>query len=131
MEDQIREQFEKAFWDLLDNDPTQDHLRRLLEEEIVVTLCNFVPNRTDIHKQIKDDLISSNEPIDWGIQIKLLNWVEKFQAPIYDQVTEQWKRNCPEPVGQFLKKYYQHLQKVEQQIRDHRIKASSLLSNNK
>ena len=124
MEEQIREQFEKAFWTILDDDPTQEHLRKLLNE-IVEKLCLLVPSRSDIHQQIKDDFQS--DPIDWSVQTKLLIWVEKFQAPIYDQVTRTWKGQCPEPTGQFLKKYYQHLEKVYHQVQEHRSKTSSFV----
>ena len=118
MEEQIKEQFHKAFFDILDQEGSEsyDHLRSLLNE-IADTLCSFVPNRTDIHEKIKEDL--SGE-IGWDIQPKLLGWIEKFQAPIYDQVTSEWKKNCPEPIGQFLKKYYAHLEKVNRQIQDHK-----------
>ena len=118
MEQQIKEQFEKAFFDLLDQDGSEshDHLRALITE-ISDTLCGFVPNRADIHEKIREDL---GKEIDWDVQQKLLEWVEKFQAPIYDQVTRDWKRKCPEPIGRFLKKYYEHLEKVSRQINEYK-----------
>ena len=123
MENQIREQFEKAFCDILDTDPTQEHLRKLLDE-IIEKLCLLVPNRTDIHQLLKDDF--TGDSVDWSVQTKLLDWIEKFQAPIYDQVTRDWKRRCPEPTGQFLKMYYEHLEKVYRQVQEHREKTSSM-----
>lgn len=118
MEQQIKEQFEKAFFDLLDQDGPNslEHLRTLLTE-ITEILCSFVPNRTDIHEKIIEDL---KDPINWDIQCKLLFWIEKFQAPVYDQVTQNWKKKCPEPIGQFLKKYYEHIEKVNRQIQEYK-----------
>ena len=104
MEDQIKIQMHRAFFDLLDNEGSEsyDHIRSLLNE-IVDTLCGFVPNRTDIHIKIREEL---GDEIGWDVQQKLLGLIEVFQAPIYDQVTSEWKKKCPEPIGQFLKKYY-------------------------
>ena len=118
MEQQIKEQFEKAFFDLLDQDGSEsyDHLRALMNE-IIEKLCGFVPNRLDIHEKIREDL---GKEIGWDVQQKLLDWIEKFQAPIYDQVTRDWKKKCPEPIGQFLKKYYEHLEKVSRQINEYK-----------
>jgi|19_taG_2_1085344.scaffolds.fasta_scaffold144461_2 hypothetical protein len=118
MEEQIKEQFHKAFFDLLDKEGPEsyDHLRSLMNE-IADTLCGFVPTRTDIHAKIREEL---GGEIGWDVQQKLLGWIEVFQAPIYDQVTSEWKKICPEPIGQFLKKYYAHMEKVNRQIQDHK-----------
>ena len=98
LEKQIRETYERAFWDLVDKDPPDvEHIGKLLEE-IIEILCNFVPSRTDIHAMIREDLAS----VDWELQTKLLKWAERFQAPIYDQVTESWKRKLPEKLSVFL-----------------------------
>ncbi len=118
MEQQVKEQFKKAFFDLLDQEGSDSHNHlRVLMNEIIEKLCGFVPNRTDIHDKIKDDLKGE---IEWNVQVKLLDWIEKFQAPIYDQVTREWKKKCPEPIGQFLKKYYSHLEKVNRQINEYK-----------
>jgi hypothetical protein len=126
MEQQFKEQFKKAFFDLLDQEGSEsyDHLRALMNE-ITETLCSFVPNRTDIHEKIKEDL---GKEIGWDVQQKLLEWIEKFQAPIYDQVTREWKKKCPEPIGQFLKKYYSHLEKVNRQIQEYKSSGPTLRS---
>jgi hypothetical protein len=118
LEKQIRETYEKAFWDLVDQDPPDvEHIGKLLEE-IIGILCNFVPSRTDIHTMIREDLAS----VDWDLQSKLLKWAERFQAPIYDQVTESWRRKLPEKLSVFLKKYYEHLEKINKQIWEERSK---------
>ena len=73
---------------------------------------------------LNDDF--TGDSVDWSVQTKLLDWIEKFQAPIYDQVTRDWKRRCPEPTGQVLKMYYEHLEKVYRQVQEHREKTSSM-----
>jgi len=118
LEKQIMETYEKAFWDMVDQDPPDvEHIGKLLQE-IIEILCNFVPSRTDIHALIREDLTS----VDWDLQPKLLKWAERFQAPIYDQVTESWKRKLPEKLSVFLKKYYEHLEKINKQIWEERSK---------
>ena len=67
----------------------------------------FVPNRQDIHQKIREDLEGQ---IGWDIQNKLIIWIEKFQAPVHDRTTGSWKNADPIPVGDFLKKYYEHLE---------------------
>jgi hypothetical protein len=108
MEKQIEDQFKKAFFDILNEDGPEsyDYLRKLLSE-IIDKLCMFVPNRKDIHDQIKNDLEGQ---IGWDIQSKLIVWIEKFQSPMHDRTTAKWKDTGPIPVGDFLKKYYEHLE---------------------
>ncbi len=121
MEEQIREQYEKAFWDLLDNDPPNiQHVEKILDE-IKQILYSFVPNRPDIHHRINDDLSGG---VDWEFQNKLLFWVEKFQAPVYDQITQSWKRKLPQKLSEFLKEYYEHLSKIRKGIEEYHKKPS-------
>ena len=122
MEKQIKETYEKAFWDMVDQDPPDmEHIRKLIDE-ISDILCNFVPSRTDIHQMIKNDLSGD---IDWNIQEKLLVWTERFQAPIYDQVTQSWKKKLPQKLSEFLKQFYEHLEKINKQIWEERKKIAS------
>lgn len=122
MEQQIREAYEKAFWDMVDQDPPDvEHVRKLIDE-VADILCNFVPSRTDIHELIRQDL---GGDIDWHIQEKILTWVKRFQAPIYDQVTDRWKKNLPEKLSEFLKKLYEHLEKINKQVWEERRKLAS------
>ena len=121
IEKQVKETYEKAFWDMIDQDPPNVvHIGKLLEE-IIEILCKFVPSRTDIHALIKEDLAS----VDWNLQIKLLKWAAMFQAPLYDQVTDSWKRKLPEKLSVFLKKYYEHLETINKQVWDERKKLSN------
>ena len=109
MEKQIEEQFKKAFFDILNEDGPEsyDYLRKLLTE-IIEKLCQFVPGRSDIHRKIKEDLEGQ---IGWDIQAKLIQWIEKFQAPVHDTTTKKWvEEGNNKPVGEFLKMYYEHLE---------------------
>ena len=87
-------------------------------EEIFENLCQFVPTRKDIHQQIRDDLFNS-DGINWDTQVKLVKWLEKFQAPVHDRKTSEWKRSFPqEDVKQFLKDYYEHLEIVYKEVQE-------------
>tara|TARA_R110002012_G_scaffold202284_1_gene371314 strand:+ start:10 stop:441 length:432 start_codon:yes stop_codon:yes gene_type:complete len=118
MEKQIEDQFKKAFFDILNEDGPEsyDYLRKLLNE-IIDKLCRFVPNRTDIHQKIRDDLEGQ---IGWDIQNKLIIWIEKFQAPIHDTTTKKWLEEENKPVGDFLKMYYEHLEITYKETQDAR-----------
>lgn len=127
LEEQIKETYMKAFWDKLDEDPVDmEHLGKLLEE-IVGALCSFVPSRTDIHQMIRQDLLSGE--VDWHLQEKLLTWAARFQAPIYDQVTDKWKKRLPEKLSDFLREYYQHLEKINKQVWQERKKIADRADN--
>ena len=96
------------------------HLATLLDE-IKQLLYSMVPTRRDIHHAINDDF---GDEITWDFQHKLVKWVEKFQAPIYDQMTIQWKRNLPEKLSDFLKKYYEHVKKLRKDIDEYNTPAT-------
>ena len=108
MDKQLEEQFKKAFFDILNTDGPkhQEHIVKLLNE-IKIKLYQFVPNRPDIHAKIEKDL---NGEVTWETQRKLLDWIEQFQAPMYDNMVKEWKAQLPEQIGDFLKKYYHHLE---------------------
>ena len=92
-------------------------MERILEE-IFENLCQFVPTRKDIHQQLRNDLFTP-DGITWDTQVKLVNWIEKFQAPIHDIKTYEWKRSFPqEDVKQFLKDYYEHLEIVYKEVQE-------------
>jgi hypothetical protein len=114
MEKQIEEQLYKAFFNMLNHDgpESEEWLKKLLQE-IIEKLCLFVPNRNDIHEEIKNDL---GGQVDWDIQKKLIVWIEKFQAPIHDTMTQEWKNNEPQKIGDFLNKYYEHIEQVYKEI---------------
>ena len=121
MENQIKEQMEKAFWDLLEEETSvarDDYPRaQALLEEIISILCSFVPNRRDIHETINEDLCE----ISWDLQPKLLGWIEKFQAPIHDKTTQNLSERIF-TISEFLKIYYSHLELVHKEVFESRRK---------
>ena len=126
MEEQIRAQMMKAFWDLLDEDmreepPRLNHVCVLLNE-ILGILKDFVPNRTDIHENIDKDFEGE---ITWETQSKLIRWVECFQAPIYDQKTRSYRQKGPKALPEFLRWYYDHLQTVKNDVHRQRSEMAS------
>ena len=115
MENQIKEQMEKAFWDLLEEEtsvPRDNYPRaQALLEEIISILCSLVPNRKVTHDLIKKDLCG----ISWDLQRKLLGWIEKFQAPVHDKTTQDLsKKNLT--ISELLKIYYAHLELVHKEV---------------
>tara|TARA_B100000927_G_scaffold286952_1_gene279166 strand:- start:781 stop:1242 length:462 start_codon:yes stop_codon:yes gene_type:complete len=124
LEEIIKEQMTRAWWDLLQEDLTQEpprmeHLKMILGE-IHHTLCSFVPNLTDTHIAIKRDLLDSPPTVE--LQGKALYWIEKFQSPQWDSYTRKWKKELPEDTVGFLKKYYYHLDRVQKEVKEYREK---------
>ena len=114
MEQQIKEQFEKAFFDLLDQDGSNslEHLRTLLTE-ITETLCSFVPNRTDIHKEIHEnidvDLIKNmieNNAFDdknlYNLAVYIISLIKRFQPAVMDEDVNEWEQGM---LQQFTEKF--------------------------
>ena len=83
-------------------------------EKIIEALCMLVPSRTDIHQKIRADL--SGE-LSWDTQRKLVEWLEKFQAPIHDRKTKNWKKTLPQPdIELFLNEYGAHLEIIFDEV---------------
>lgn len=125
LEEQIRIQMTKAFWDIIDEDmakvpPNFRHLQKLVKE-IEEILCSFVPQRRDLHEKIKQSLkLGENEQIDWKLATTLTQWVEQFQSPSKDSITKSWKGRNFKSVVEFLKVFYYHLAEVQKEIHDFR-----------
>lgn len=114
MEEQIREQMMKAFWDMVDQEPPNvEHIGKLLEE-IKQRLYGLVPNRIALHHKIHAEF--PNDDIRWDLQERLLEWFMRLQAPIHDQKIKQWKKNVPEKLSEFIKKYHEHLDIIYKDI---------------
>ena len=125
MEKQIDTQMKKAFWDILEDEAKTcgpfPHIEALLQE-LIQTLCSFVPSRSDIHEKIKEDL---QQPIGFDLQKKLINWIEKFQAPAHDKITKVWKEEGLVKISKFLERYYDHLQMVHKETFEYRKKLAN------
>lgn len=123
MERQFRGQMMKAFWDILEADVKAgnlDHVQKLLDE-IKDTLKALVPGRADIHRQIDEDITTP----DWEVQIRLVDWAERFQSPSLDAVTREIKQQLPMEISRFLKFYYSHLQDIHREVHDTRARLSN------
>lgn len=115
MEQQIKDTFYKAFSDILESSAEKGDVTYIekLVDEMIERLCRLVPSRTDIHKMLKDDI---KQNIDYSIQLRILNWVEKFQAPIHDKKTKIMKTELPKKISEFVKEFHEHLDAVEDEI---------------
>jgi hypothetical protein len=124
MDQQIKDMFEKAFWDKLDDDTNNNNLEHVIKllNEIKHILKSFTPNRIDIHNMIDNDI--TNE-VCWDTQEKLVNWLEKFQAPIHDKCTRQLKTELPLKLSDFLKRYYEHMTLVHKEVFEYRKKLAN------
>lgn len=129
---QIDEQMNKAFWDIILEDlnskpPKTDYITKLLNE-IIDILCSFNPNKTKLNDNIKSSLKYDNV-IEMMPEIinNLINWIEKFQQPACDYITNNWKiefknylnndyENITHFIIKFLKEYYSHILKIRKDV---------------
>lgn len=123
MEKQIEQAMKKAFFDKLDQDVSQNNLEHLdiLLKEIRDILKSMVPSKTKIHEKIDEEL----GKVSWDVQVKLVDWIEKFQAPEHDVVTRQWREKIPTDTSVFLEWYYTHIQVVHKQVYEYRKKLAN------
>jgi hypothetical protein len=115
MEEQIKSAMYEAFWDKLEEDVKNNQLEHIstLLTEIKDALKSFVPSRNDIHQSIEETIGSE---ITWDTQNKLVFWIEKFQAPNHDHITNNLKQKIPMNISTFLKQYYAHLSAVHKEV---------------
>ena len=83
-------------------------------QKIYERLCDLVPRRPDLHQKMMEEFREVG--VSWEIQNKIVEWVEKFQAPIYDTMTQSWKKNLPQEIEIFLPKLEHHLEFLEKGI---------------
>ena len=128
MEKQIREAFyESIRRDLSQDPPNTLHVSKLIAE-LVDGLCKFVPSKTQLHVKIKEDILSETLDIETmpSTIFGLINWIEKFQAPVYDTVTNKWRdefkttTSTIDFIVKFLDEYYVHIEKTYKEVWDAR-----------
>ena len=117
--------------DILDNiyndlnaDPINTKNILFILEDLSNALCKFVPSKKNIHKKIKQDLLSYEINLHTmsRLILSLINWIKKFQAPVHDKITDKWCKefkktdNYPRFIQQFLKEYYQHVEKSYKEV---------------
>jgi len=124
MEEQVREAFfESIRQDLLQEPPRTAHISKLIAE-LVDGLCKFVPSKAQLHAKIKEDILPETVDIEAmpRIVLGLINWIERFQAPVYDTVTNKWRdelQAATRPVDfvvKFLGEYYDHIEKTYKEV---------------
>ena len=107
MEKQIKENYHKAFYDLIEENinsekPDLDWIVRLYGE-IKERLSSYIKKNMKVKQQILDDFdieffkhLISNDVFDFESMIKLINttfdWILKLQAPIHDTSTNEAKK---------------------------------------
>ena len=118
VEQQVKNTLRKAFWEMMhlelkSEPPKYDRMLSVLEE-LRDTLCNFVPNRTDIHKEIKEtidielikNMVENNAFEDkelYQLTTYIVSMVKKFIPPIMDESVAQWEQ---EMLDQLTKKFH-------------------------
>lgn len=114
---QIRDTAQAAFWDIfhqqLSSEPPKYEMLLTLLTDLRDRLCNFIPNRPDIHKEIYEsidiDLITNmvtNNAFDDAslkkICIYIISKVKSFQPPVMDEFVNHWETNM---LNEFSKQF--------------------------
>lgn len=116
----MEEQLKKAFSDIVDQG---DHAYlKVLTEEVTDRLCALVPNRTDIHKIIKED----TQHIDHTTIPNILKWTKCMQAPIYDPKIDTWPRD--QKISEFIFAIHEHIDTIERDIQKERERRKKFIS---
>ena len=91
-----------------------------------------MPSKKTLHTQIKKDIYQENINIETmpTIIYGLISWIEKFQSPADDIITNKWKnefkntqdyiQDYTQYIVTFLQEYYEHSEKVYKNVWDAR-----------
>lgn len=109
LKEKIKENMKRAFCDFVDKMDTE-YLKKLTEE-IAERLCALVPNRSDIHEQIKIDTHEINERTIPNI----IKWLYKLQSPHLDAVVDGWKH---EKISEFLYDVHEHIDIIQRECEE-------------
>lgn len=137
IENQIRENMKKAFFDLIDdtvnsNKPDYDWIVKLYSE-MIDRLLSFVKKDGKTYLQIKNSFdielfkqMIENDVFDFNSMLKLINnmfyWIETLQAPVRDESTREAKQRIlsSEPnkiISTFLKEVHTCIDNIENDLR--------------
>jgi hypothetical protein len=91
-------------------------------------LCRFNPNKPEIHALIETDIPLDHLTVGTVPHIidRFIHWMEQFQAPAHDAVTQTWRRDfetCTDYtdfICTFVDAYYKHSSQVYKEIGDAR-----------
>ena len=102
----------------IDNDPPiLNNITKLLEQ-FIEGLCQFCPSKENINKKIRQSFPKKINPENtYDIITKLIDWIEKFQSPADDIITQTMLKDYKSDMSingimSFLRKYYDHTEKV-------------------
>ena len=143
MEEQIKTQMYKAFWDLIETDlksePQNFRHLMILIKEIKYKLKGFVPNRSDIHKEFDENLDinflehlfneKSMNPNHFFELVKfIINKIKHFCAPHMDNDVKKWEKDVMLTMSTeieyaffipyFFKKAYEYIDQIENDIKN-------------
>jgi len=90
------------------NEAETEYLNEL-KDEIVYKLCCCVPNRKDIHKNIKKD----TEILDYNTISTICTWVKRFHSPKYDYKIDEFKALS---YGEFVVSINEHIEQILKEI---------------
>ena len=123
--EELNQMFAVIKQDLEKTPPETTKIPRLIEQ-FANGLQRFVPSKKNLHEQIEKDLLIKpfiaisveNFP---HIVSRLIYWIKKFQAPIYDTVTDQWAvqlaaSKTPSDIVKFFEEFYYHSQEMYRQV---------------
>jgi hypothetical protein len=144
IEEQIRNNMKKAFFDLIDettnsNKPDIEWLTNLYSE-LKNRLLSFLKKDGKTYKNLEENFdinlfkqMLENDVFDSESMIKLVNttfyWIEQLQAPIRDEETKNAKERIfySEPnkiISTFLKEVHNCIDNIEEDIRQYIINSS-------
>lgn len=136
---QVKENFDKAFWDLFEENIENKKYEQLLKtmDEIKINFKSLVPNRKDIHRQLDENMdteflkgMLENDVVDstyiYNMICYIVQQIKSLEAPIDNADTETWKQSIDQQfkdgalhhqiLGKFFKKVYHKLQKITKEV---------------
>jgi len=140
IQNQIKENFDKAFWDLFEKNIEEKKYDQLLKAmiEIKLNLKSLVPNRADFHQQLDENMdieflkeMLQNDAVDgsyiYNMICYIVQKIKSLEAPADNQDTEKWKKSIDQLFTQrsphhqilakFFKKVYQKLEKITKEVK--------------
>lgn len=137
--DEGKEAMTRDYWKQFSDQLCEKNFSRLYEllEEIVTRFCAIIPNRTDIHNQIREniDVEFIKQQIDHSVfepsQFKnlvsyIIDKVKQFGPPVEDDSLDKWKKDYFEGMNEettyaevlpkFFNEVLRRLDKIEEAI---------------
>ena len=139
LQNQVKENFDKAFWDLFEQNIENKKYEQLLKtmEEVKINFKSLVPNRKDIHRQLDENMdteflkgMLEHDAVDstyiYNMICYIVQQIKSLEAPIDNADTETWKQSIDQKfkdgclhhqiLGKFFKKVYHKLEKITKEV---------------